>query len=451
MLLGLLGLLVGLLLIQDPRGNLSLLVVIGGLWLTYLSVLELVGLIRRRAAAAVSGGRVVSGRRRRLRQLVALSGVTVIVVGLLALGLVITTKRAAQRAEAQAIEKCNGEASLCDLSLNMVMFPGTHNSMSSALYPGWLFAEQVNTIKDQLNSGVRALLVDTYYGVPSSSRLPGSETPIVLTDRAAGLSQPPGQDLDPAVVARANQLAVAGAEGGQRQAGHLSLPQLLRARRLSVRVRARRREAVPGRQSRRGRDPRHPGCHLAGRHRRRHREGGPGRPGGDARAGRTAPDPRRVDPSQPSPAGVRRGGWDGRAGLVPPDLPVVPGNAVLVQAVDDFSCGPTAATRAAPLLLVNHWVSKKGLADPLAASKANHNATLRARTERCLQERGLFPTMTRSTSPVVVTWSRRPGRSTPSWSDMAGDVKVTASTLEAEGDSTAAPASSAPPVDSARP
>ena len=87
------------------------------------------------------------------------------------------------------------------------MFPGTHNSMSSALYPGWLFAEQLSTIKDQLNAGVRALLVDTYYGVPSSSRLPGSETPIVLTDRAAGLSQPPGQDLDPAVVARANQLA----------------------------------------------------------------------------------------------------------------------------------------------------------------------------------------------------------------------------------------------------
>ena len=45
--LAVLGLVVGLLLIQNPGGNLALLAVIAGLWLTYLSVLELVSLIRR--------------------------------------------------------------------------------------------------------------------------------------------------------------------------------------------------------------------------------------------------------------------------------------------------------------------------------------------------------------------------------------------------------------------
>ena len=63
--LGVLGLLVGLVFIQDPLGNLSLLLTLGGLWLTYLSVVELVGLIRRRAAEAVSSGTTVSARRRR--------------------------------------------------------------------------------------------------------------------------------------------------------------------------------------------------------------------------------------------------------------------------------------------------------------------------------------------------------------------------------------------------
>jgi hypothetical protein len=80
--------------------------------------------------------------------------------------------------------------------------------MSSALYPGWLFGEQVNTIGQQLDAGVRALLIDTHYGVPSSSRLPGADTPIVLTDRVAGSQvAPPGEVVDPEVAARAAQLA----------------------------------------------------------------------------------------------------------------------------------------------------------------------------------------------------------------------------------------------------
>ena len=43
-----LGLVVGLLFIQNPQGNFEVLVVAGGLWLSYLAVTELVGLIRVR-------------------------------------------------------------------------------------------------------------------------------------------------------------------------------------------------------------------------------------------------------------------------------------------------------------------------------------------------------------------------------------------------------------------
>src|SRR4029078_13225591 len=86
--------------------------------------------------------------------------------------LVWFTRRPATRAEAAGTPQCNGASSLCDLPLSTAMFPGSHNSMSSALYPGFLFAEQIGTIRDQLDAGVRALFIDTHYGIPSSARLP---------------------------------------------------------------------------------------------------------------------------------------------------------------------------------------------------------------------------------------------------------------------------------------
>ena len=117
--------------------------------------------------------------------------------------------------------------------------------MSSALYPGWLFAEQIGTIKGQLDAGVRAFLIDTHYGVPSTVRVPGADARLVLTDRAAELATPPGENIDPTVAARAQALAARASRAADAQAQHLPVPQLLRAGRGLVLGRARRREALP--------------------------------------------------------------------------------------------------------------------------------------------------------------------------------------------------------------
>jgi hypothetical protein len=390
-LLGLLGLFVGLIFIQEPLGNLEVLIVLGGLWLTYLSVLELVGLIRRRATTASPSTTERSARQRHVRHLAALGVAVLVVVGLLTFGLIATTRRAAQRANAHAVQKCNGASSLCDLPLDNVMFPGTHNSMSSALYPGWLFAEQVSTIKDQLDAGVRALLVDTYYGVPSASRLPGSETPIILTDRAAGLSQPPGETLDPAVVARASQLAA-------------SSPKAANGKRAIYLC--------------------HNYCELGAY------------PFASALAdvkNFLDANPNEVvildiqdatSPADTSAAIVAAGLGDRVATLTPgAPLPTLgdliqadkrllvfaeeggPGSPAWYQqtyqwfqetpytfkTVDDFDCGPNRGPATAPLLLVNHWVSEGGLADPAAASKANQRSVLESRLQGCLEQRNLIP------------------------------------------------------------
>ena len=39
--------------------------------------------------------------------------------------------------------------------------------MSAADDPGWLFAENLNGIPDQLEYGIRALLVKSHYGIPT--------------------------------------------------------------------------------------------------------------------------------------------------------------------------------------------------------------------------------------------------------------------------------------------
>lgn len=69
--------------------------------------------------------------------------------------------------EAAPIGVCNGSALLCDRPLAEVTFPGTHNSMAAASERGWFYPSQRYGIPQQLRDGVRALLIDTYYGIAS--------------------------------------------------------------------------------------------------------------------------------------------------------------------------------------------------------------------------------------------------------------------------------------------
>lgn len=196
----------GAMLVASPWFWLRVAILGLGLWLIYFGVTEVLLLVRSRTPDAT----IVDEQRKRrpLTSRLALSGVAILaVLAVMSVGLFTTTSRAAKQASAVGAPDCNGDESLCDLPINRIVFPGTHNSMSSALNPGWLFAEHVRTIASQLESGVRALLIDTHYGLPSSSRLPGSETPLILTDVAAGLSRPSVEQSDPATAARAAELA----------------------------------------------------------------------------------------------------------------------------------------------------------------------------------------------------------------------------------------------------
>ncbi|MBN8869292.1 MAG: hypothetical protein J0H66_05370 [Solirubrobacterales bacterium] len=62
---------------------------------------------------------------------------------------------------------CNGSVDLCSKTLDQVVLPGTHNSMSNEEYK-WAIPNQHYSIPTQLNMGIRAFLIDTHYGKAGS-------------------------------------------------------------------------------------------------------------------------------------------------------------------------------------------------------------------------------------------------------------------------------------------
>ena len=67
-----------------------------------------------------------------------------------------------------ATAPCNGHAALCSRTLDQVVLPGTHNSMSAEAL-GWNLPNQTYAIPGQLARGARAFLIDTYYGRPAGT------------------------------------------------------------------------------------------------------------------------------------------------------------------------------------------------------------------------------------------------------------------------------------------
>lgn len=112
-----------------------------------------------RSAAPAGAAPVQCPHRRRI----SLRPLAVAVVALLATG-GATAFALSGGADPVLVGMCNGRADLCDKRLDQVAFVGTHNSMSADGEPGWLFPAQNASIGQQLDDGVRALLIDTHYG-----------------------------------------------------------------------------------------------------------------------------------------------------------------------------------------------------------------------------------------------------------------------------------------------
>ena len=92
-----------------------------------------------------------------------------VLLALVAVGLVVVVvadRAGSTRHGAPAADRiCEGSEALCGRRLNEVIFAGTHNSYAASAQPGWHFASQRYGISRQLDAGIRALLLDVYFGV----------------------------------------------------------------------------------------------------------------------------------------------------------------------------------------------------------------------------------------------------------------------------------------------
>ena len=90
---------------------------------------------------------------------------------------------------------CNGYIELCAQSVEPDRVAGSHNAMSSAAYD-FFGAEHTISVAEQLNSGVRFLMLDAYYGYDDDGIVRTNLAGGVDRDGAAGSAGRRGAELD---------------------------------------------------------------------------------------------------------------------------------------------------------------------------------------------------------------------------------------------------------------
>jgi hypothetical protein len=180
---------IGVLAISDPDTVMQLAFTVGGAISLTWGVSEVLRLGERPADDQTSP-ELVDIRRRGTRVAATVVG-GLAAIGFVGLGAAAMATRGGDPLPAAAPAPCNGSASLCDRPLDRVAMATSHNAMSVAEDPGWFNAHHYNPIVDQLDAGVRGLLIDTYLG-QATQRSGFGGTQLVQTD----LSQTTRQEVE---------------------------------------------------------------------------------------------------------------------------------------------------------------------------------------------------------------------------------------------------------------
>ncbi len=159
----------GALIIVERRWMLDVALILAGVYVLYQGVEELLRMITesstRRSEAAAATAAAASDEPRGRRNLAPwLAGSLAALLIVVLIGAAVGTGGTKPASASTEITACNGHPELCDRRLDEVVFAGTHNAMSGATYPNWLFAQQERGLRGQLDDGVRALLIDAHFG-----------------------------------------------------------------------------------------------------------------------------------------------------------------------------------------------------------------------------------------------------------------------------------------------
>ncbi|MEO7197250.1 MAG: hypothetical protein ABIZ50_02130 [Solirubrobacterales bacterium] len=152
----------GLALVLRPELAIETVALIAGAWALYVAIGELLAIL---APAGPKTPSTTAPAKRHLRpgRLIALAGLAAAVLFVV---LVLPGGESVKQRPSGPPQACNGFAELCGKRLDEVTLAATHNSMSAAEEPGWFLPNQRYGITRQLDDGIRALLIDTHYGIP---------------------------------------------------------------------------------------------------------------------------------------------------------------------------------------------------------------------------------------------------------------------------------------------
>ena len=156
---------IGLLIVLNRDTAIDLAVLAIGLYVLFKGVEELLRLIARPPEAVPAPPAEAAHRPERRRRL-ALGTAAALFVGVVALGVISAFNGSSEASP--SLDECNGSAELCREPLADVALPAAHNAMSGADVPDYLFPSQDHGILQQLEDGVRGLLIDTHYGIPAN-------------------------------------------------------------------------------------------------------------------------------------------------------------------------------------------------------------------------------------------------------------------------------------------
>ena len=203
---------IGLATIADPGGMVELAAFVVAVGLVLFAVTEIADLAHqaRPRRAADEAGTPRTGRTRP-RPAALVGGGVVLVLAVVGVAVLARPGRdVTAAAGAEHGERCNGHAELCERTFDQVAYVASHNAMSVAGEPGWFLAEQLDPIPDQLDQGVRALLIDVWSGRPADTVV---RTAASSYAEALAVTE---QELGPDVVAAAGRIitAVAGEPEG---------------------------------------------------------------------------------------------------------------------------------------------------------------------------------------------------------------------------------------------
>jgi hypothetical protein len=148
-----------------PAGAVSLLVVLAGGLLAFVGLREVFDLSLRAVPVPEQADPSQAVKRAGWRAGVVLGLAAVLVAAIAWFG------RPRAVAGPLVTDACNGARELCARRLDEVVFPGSHNAMSSADVPDWMFPQQERGVAAQLEDGIRALLLDVHYGLPVEGRV----------------------------------------------------------------------------------------------------------------------------------------------------------------------------------------------------------------------------------------------------------------------------------------